>query len=129
VIKNIIAIFAAGIINHSSMNKINIANPIYDSVFKYLVEDNRIAKTLLSALLKKEIVKVEIRPHEYTNVTKNAIAMFRIDFKELEEKDKVIEEQKNRIRAMVQGMHSAGMGIETIAGVTKMTVEEVKNLI
>lgn len=43
--------------------------------------------------------------------------------------DKVIEEQKNRIRAMVQGMHSAGMGIETIAGVTKMTVGEVKNLI
>jgi len=69
------------------MNKINIANPIYDSVFKYLVEDNRIAKTLLSALLKKEVVKVEIRPHEYTNVTKNAIAMFRIDFSAIVRED------------------------------------------
>ena len=35
---------------------VNIANPIYDSVFKYLMEDERIAKTLISALLKKEVV-------------------------------------------------------------------------
>lgn len=69
------------------MNKINIANPIYDSVFKYLVEDDRIAKTLLSALMKKEIVKVDIRPHEYTNVTRNAISMFRIDFSALVRED------------------------------------------
>ena len=33
---------------------VNIANPIYDSVFKYLMEDERIAKTLISALLKKD---------------------------------------------------------------------------
>lgn len=65
------------------MNKIHIANPVYDAVFKYLVEDERIAKILLSALLKKEIVKVEIRPHEYSNVTENAISMFRIDFSAL----------------------------------------------
>ena len=30
---------------------IHVANPIYDSVFKYLIEDERIAKTILSALL------------------------------------------------------------------------------
>ena len=35
---------------------ITVANPIYDSVFKYLMEDNRVAKTVLSALLKKEVV-------------------------------------------------------------------------
>lgn len=58
-----------------------IANPIYDSVFKYLVEDERIAKTLLSALLKKEVIEVEMRPHEYSNETKNnTISMFRVDF-------------------------------------------------
>ena len=34
---------------------IHIANPIYDSVFKYLIEDERIARTLLSALLKKGV--------------------------------------------------------------------------
>ena len=31
-----------------------IANPIYDAVFKFLMEDKKVAKILLSALLKKE---------------------------------------------------------------------------
>ena len=38
-----------------------VANPIYDIVFKYLMEDERIAKTILSALLKKEVTAVEVR--------------------------------------------------------------------
>lgn len=59
---------------------IKIANPIYDSVFKYLMEDERIAKTLLSALLKKEVVAVEMRRNEYTNGVRDNISMFRIDF-------------------------------------------------
>ena len=59
---------------------IQIANPIYDSVFKYLMEDERIAKTLLSALLKKEVVAVETRRNEYTNGVRDNISMFRIDF-------------------------------------------------
>ena len=59
---------------------IQIANPIYDSVFKYLMEDERIAKTLLSALLKKEVVVVEMRRNEYTNGVRDNISMFRIDF-------------------------------------------------
>ena len=57
-----------------------VANPIYDIVFKYLMEDERIARTILSALLKKDIVKVEIRPHKYANVQRDAISVFRIDF-------------------------------------------------
>ena len=59
---------------------IQIANPIYDSVFKYLMEDERIAKTLLSALLKKEVMAVEMRRNEYTNGVRDNISMFRIDF-------------------------------------------------
>lgn len=60
--------------------KYKVANPIYDSVFKYLMEDERIAKTILSALLKKEVVSVEMRRHEHTNTTRNEISMLRIDF-------------------------------------------------
>ena len=60
--------------------KLYLANPIYDTVFKYLMEDERIARTMLSALLKKKVVKVEQRPHEYVNTTRNNISMFRIDF-------------------------------------------------
>ena len=60
--------------------KFSVANPIYDSVFKFLMEDERIAKTVLSALLKKEIVSVEMRRHEHPNITRDNISMFRIDF-------------------------------------------------
>jgi len=59
---------------------ITIANPIYDVVFKYLMEDERIARTILSALLKKDIVHVEVRPHEYTNDKNTLLTMLRIDF-------------------------------------------------
>ena len=59
---------------------LTIANPIYDTVFKYLMEDERIARTILSALLKEDIVKVEVRPHEYTNGQKELMSIFRIDF-------------------------------------------------
>ena len=57
-----------------------VANPIYDSVFKFLMEDERIAKTILSALLKKEVLGVEMRRNEHPNVTRDNISMFRIDF-------------------------------------------------
>ena len=57
-----------------------VANPIYDIVFKYLMEDERIAKTILSALLKKEVTAVEVRPHEYTNISRDTLSVFRIDF-------------------------------------------------
>ena len=59
---------------------IHSANPIYDSVFKYLMEDERIAKIILSALLKKEVVDVQVRRNEYTNGTRDQVSMFRIDF-------------------------------------------------
>ena len=57
-----------------------VANPIYDVVFKYLMEDERIARTILSALLKKDVVKVEVRPHEYSNDERDSLSVFRIDF-------------------------------------------------
>ena len=59
---------------------VHIANPIYDSVFKYIMEDERIAKTVLSALLKKEVLHVTMRPHEYANTSRDTLSMFRIDF-------------------------------------------------
>ena len=49
---------------------VTVANPIYDVVFKYLMEDARIARTILSALLKKDIVSVETRANEYSNIAR-----------------------------------------------------------
>ncbi len=57
-----------------------VANPIYDIVFKYLMEDERIAKVLLSALLKKNVVDVKVRRNEYANSNRENLSIFRIDF-------------------------------------------------
>ena len=57
-----------------------IANPIYDTVFKYLMEDTRIARTILSALLQKDVVDLHVRPHEYSNSQRDTLSVFRIDF-------------------------------------------------
>ena len=59
---------------------ITVANPIYDIVFKYLIEDERIARTILSALLKKDVVAVETRRNEYSNIGRDNLSVFRIDF-------------------------------------------------
>lgn len=52
---------------------IYVANPLYDAVFKYMMEDERIAKTLLSALLQKTVIAVEMRRHEYPNISRDSI--------------------------------------------------------
>lgn len=87
---------------------IQIANPIYDSVFKYLMEDERIAKTLLSALLKKEVVAVETRRNEYTNGVRDNISMFRIDF------DAHVKEPDGTIRLVLIELQKTWLETETL---------------
>ncbi len=59
-----------------------LANPIYDTVFKYLMEDTEIARRLLSKIIGEEITKIEIRPQEHTYKTeKHDITVLRFDFK------------------------------------------------
>ena len=57
-----------------------IANPIYDSVFKFMLEDDRVARILLSALLKKDVRDLQMRRNEYSNIQQTRISLFRIDF-------------------------------------------------
>ena len=38
-----------------------IANPIYDIIFKYLMEDTEIAKDILSLILNENIISVATR--------------------------------------------------------------------
>ncbi len=60
-----------------------IANPIYDIVFKYLMEDLDIAKGILSTILNAEIVELSIQPQETiaeTEQDNKAIRIYRIDF-------------------------------------------------
>ncbi len=65
------------------MNKIvKVANPIYDVVFKYLMEDTRIAKLLISALIELELTEIELKPKEYiSDLKEKNFTVYRIDFK------------------------------------------------
>jgi hypothetical protein len=58
-----------------------IANPIYDAVFKYLLEDKRVAKLLLSAILDEEILDINIQPTEHSiELERPPVTVYRIDF-------------------------------------------------
>lgn len=43
-----------------------IANPIFDVVFKRLMEDERIAKFFIGTLLNEIIDEVKVKPQEFT---------------------------------------------------------------
>jgi hypothetical protein len=58
-----------------------IANPIYDAVFKYLLEDKRVAKLLLSTILDEEILDINIQPTEHSiELERPPVTVYRIDF-------------------------------------------------
>ena len=58
-----------------------IANPIYDGAFKYLLDDNRVARFFLSVLLGEDVVDLQLRPTEHnTSIEKRCLTVFRIDF-------------------------------------------------
>lgn len=59
-----------------------IANPIYDVVFKYLLEDLEIARLFLSRIIGEDIVEVKLQPQEHTSRSERfEIIIFRLDFK------------------------------------------------
>lgn len=59
-----------------------IANPIYDSVFKFLLEDIEVAKRFISNIIGEEIIELTFKPQEQTTLsTKYLLTVFRLDFK------------------------------------------------
>ncbi|MDZ7880664.1 MAG: hypothetical protein U5L45_23520 [Saprospiraceae bacterium] len=59
-----------------------IANPLYDVVFKYLLEDTDIARELLSTILNEPITHLEVKPQEtVTEGAQNNLNILRFDFK------------------------------------------------
>jgi len=63
---------------------VRIANPIYDVVFKYLLDDEKVARLVLSALLGKEVLELEFRPtevhHEAARPDGTQLLVLRMDF-------------------------------------------------
>lgn len=108
---------------------VEIANPIFDIVFKYLMEDENIALTFLSSLLKKDVISVEMRRNEYSNQARDNLSNFRIDFgarvRETDGNERLIliELQKNwveteilRFRQYVSVQYSNTENMETGEG-------------
>jgi hypothetical protein len=59
---------------------VQIANPIYDVVFKYLMKDEKVAKLLLSTIIGREIISLEFRPTEYHFPVGELLTVLRMDF-------------------------------------------------
>ena len=60
-----------------------IANPVYDVVFKYLMDDNTVAKKIISLIIGEEIESLEFQPTEYSDdVDKGnrSLTVYRLDF-------------------------------------------------
>jgi hypothetical protein len=80
-----------------------IANPLYDRAFKVLMENDRIAKLIISTIIEKEIISLELQPQEVViHDKKRNFPILRYDFKAIiktdENKQKVvlIEVQKSK---------------------------------
>jgi hypothetical protein len=58
-----------------------IANPIYDVVFKYLMEDNKVAKMLISAIIRENVLDLEFCPQEHViEMSTPTLTVYRVDF-------------------------------------------------
>lgn len=86
-----------------------IANPIYDIVFKRLMENERVAKFFISTMINQTVESVEVMPQEFTYTDELVgLRLFRLDFvavikTENGENKKVlieIQKAKNRVDIM-----------------------------
>ena len=59
---------------------IQIANPIYDSVFKYMMQNRKVCMILLGALLNVEIVEVDLIHNELVRANLKGFGILRLDF-------------------------------------------------
>ena len=58
-----------------------IANPIYDVVFKYLLEDNDIARLLVATILGREVAEISPLPQEKTiPMEQRRFTVYRLDY-------------------------------------------------
>jgi len=62
---------------------VQIANPVYDVVFKYLMDDNNVAKKIISLIIGEEIESLDFQPTEYSDDMdkgNKSLTVYRLDF-------------------------------------------------
>ena len=83
--------------SHGKPDYFVIPNPIYDVVFKYLMEDNESANIVISTLINEKIKKLTFEPISHTEKIKDPksekeIKLFHLDFTAIIEKPNGTEE-------------------------------------
>lgn len=86
---------------------IYVANPIYDVVFKFMMEDDRVAKAMLGTLLRTEVLEVEMKQHEYTNALSDKIQLYRLDF------SATVRDKDGNVRTILIELQKTWLGTET----------------
>ncbi len=72
-------------------NEMLIANPLYDHAFKYLMSNDRLARKVLSVILDKEVLELELAQQEVVvENEERRFTLYRLDFKA------VIQDQEGR---------------------------------
>ena len=84
-----------------------IPNPSYDVVFKYLMENNEIAKSFFSVLLCLDIVSLHLESQEITHaVGRDGVRVYRLDFKA------VIKTASGELRTILIEIQKSKNGLE-----------------
>lgn len=79
-----------------------IANPLYDVVFKYLLEDTEIARELIATILGENVLSIEVKPQEtVTESSASSVSILRLDFKA------VIKSPKGELRKVLIELQKA----------------------
>jgi hypothetical protein len=109
-----------------------IANPIYDAVFKYLMDDNRVARLLISKIIGQEILDLEFQPLENrVDIEHRTFTVYRLDFSARiktetgETKQVIIEIQKAKFPTDIMRFRKY-IGQQYISDKNTAVVEEKK---
>ena len=93
---------------------LRIANPIYDSVFKHLMEHQEVARGLLSCLLGVEILELTPCPQEITDqkvvglgYERGSVRIFRIDFSAL-----ILQSDGAKKRVLIELQKASNSSVE-----------------
>ena len=75
-----------------------IINPLYDKAFKYLMQNEKIAKKVLSVILNQEVLEVDLSQQETVVADeKRGFTLFRLDFKAL-----IVDENGNKKKVLIE---------------------------
>jgi hypothetical protein len=109
-----------------------IANPIYDVVFKYMMDDNRVARLLISKIIGQEIESLELQPLEKRiDIEQITLTIYRLDFSARiktetgETKQVIIEIQKAKFPTDIMRFRKY-LGQQYISDKNTMLVDEKK---